>query len=217
MDIIDISKKRYAVKSFNPDLKIKQETVKKMEDLLRLSPSSINIQPWHYVIAGTDEGKKKIAEAASGMYSYNKAKIINASHVVVFCSKTLLEDAYIDTLLDREEEDGRFKDKKARKGQHDVKFGFSNLHRKDLKDSQEWMKRQVYLSLGFFLLGTASLGLDVCPMEGFDSKILDKVLSLPEKGYQSLFIAAAGYRNDEDFNAGLPKSRLPEDSVIQRL
>lgn len=217
MNITDIAGKRYAAKSFNPDLKIEPEIIKKVEELLRLSPSSINTQPWHYIIAASKEGKELIAESASDFYSYNRAKILNASHVIVFCTKTSFDNSYLELLLDSEEEDGRFKEKTARDNQNSLKSSFADMHKYELKDSKEWMKRQVYLALGFFLLGAASLGVDTCPMEGFDDKILNRVLGLSEKGYEATVLAAIGYRNPDDFNAALPKSRLPEESVITRL
>ncbi len=217
MNISDIISKRHAVKSFDPDRKIGPEEAEQLEKLLRFSPSSVNLQPWHYVVASSEKGKELVAESASGDYSYNRDKITDCSHVVVFCCKTSLEDSYLEKLLDREEADGRLKDQKARELQHGVKFRFSDLHRKDLKDSWEWMKNQVYLSAGFFLNGLSLLGLDSCPMEGFDSIHLDKALGIEKTGYTTVLLVAVGYRDSGDFNAELPKSRLPEDAVISRI
>ena len=217
MDISNIIKKRYAVKSFDSNKKIESEIMVKAEELLKFSPSSINLQPWHYIIAESAEGKKQVAESASGSYSYNRPKMLDASHLVVFSSKNTLEDSYLEKLLDQEESEGRFRDIKAREAQHGVKFGFSDLHRSEIKDSEEWMKKQVYLSAGFFLLGVSALGLDACPMEGFDSSVLDSVLGLREKGYSSQLIIALGYKNSDDFNADLPKSRLPVEDILSRI
>ncbi len=217
MNISDIINKRHAVKSFDPDRTIELDKIKQLEKILRLSPSSVNLQPWHYIIAGTQEGKKLIAESATGQFAYNRDKILNASLVVVFCSKKSLDDEYLKGLIEQEDKDGRFKDDRAREVQYGVKSGFSDLHRKEFHDPEEWMKRQVYLSAGFFLMGAASLDIDTCPMEGFDSRKLDKLLSLNKRGFESSVIVAAGYRSSDDFNASLPKSRLPSDSVITRI
>ncbi len=79
------------------------------------------------------------------------------------------------------------------------------------------MKKQIYLSAGFFLFGVSALGLDACPMEGFDSSVLDKVLGLAKNGYNSQLVIAIGYSSSNDFNAGLPKSRLPLVDIISRI
>ncbi|HNE15787.1 MAG TPA: NAD(P)H nitroreductase, partial [Rhodocyclaceae bacterium] len=67
------------------------------------------------------------------------------------------------------------------------------------------------------LLGAATLELDAAPLEGFDTQILDAELGLAERGLTSLVIVALGYHSSDDFNARLPKSRLPAERVITRL
>ena len=49
-----------------------------------------------------------MAKAASGTYVFNERKILDASHVVVFCAKTAMDDAWLQRVVDQEEADGRF-------------------------------------------------------------------------------------------------------------
>ena len=90
-------------------------------------------------------------------------------------------------------------------------------HRFELRDAHHWMEKQVYLAAGTLLLGAAALQIDACPIEGFDQKVLDEELGLRAMGYTSAVIVALGYRSDSDFNAQLPKSRLPAERVISRI
>ena len=78
------------------------------------------------------------------------------------------------------------------------------------------MEKQVYLNIGNFLLGVASLGIDATPMEGIDVKALDEEFGLREKGYTSLVAVSLGYRAESDFNSTekTPKSRLPESEIF---
>ncbi len=76
------------------------------------------------------------------------------------------------------------------------------------------MGKQVYLALGGLLLGAAMLGIDATPMEGFDSRELDLALGLREKGLTSVVLVSLGVKSDKDFNASLPKSRLPRDEIF---
>jgi len=94
---------------------------------------------------------------------------------------------------------------------------YSDIHRYDYKDAQHWMEKQVYLALGTLLLGAAALGIDACPMEGFDAKGLDAELDLHRQGFSSTVLVALGYRSEQDFNAGLPKSRLSQDKIFTDL
>lgn len=217
MDILQFAQNRHSTKAFDPTRKIDESTFEKVRELLRLSPSSVNSQPWHFVIASSDEGKQKIANATPGMYSSNGPKILNASHVIVFCSRVELSQAHQENILAQEESDGRFTEESIKALQKKVRAFYSDKHRFDLKDSQHWMEKQVYLAFGTLLLGASAMGIDCCPIEGFDSGILDEQLDLREQGLSSVVIAALGYRSDEDFNASLPKSRLSADAIFTEI
>ncbi|WP_131814592.1 hypothetical protein [Cognatishimia maritima] len=73
----------------------------------------------------------------------------------------------------------------------------------------------MYLNLWELLLGVSTLGINATPMESIDTRALDAEFGLREKGYSSLFIVTLGYSDsDTDFNAKLPKSRLPFNEIL---
>lgn len=217
MNIVQHAQRRHTSKAFDAGRKIPEFTIDELRTLLRHSPSSVNSQPWHFVIAHSDEGKARIAKATQSGHAYNEAKIRNASHVIVFCSRTGIDEAHLAALLEQEQEDGRFATPQARDGQSNSRNLYVNLHRYDQKDVQHWMEKQVYLALGTLLLGASTLDIDACPMEGFDSRVLDAELSLHAQGLTSVVLVALGYRSTEDFNATLPKSRLAAESVFTNI
>lgn len=94
---------------------------------------------------------------------------------------------------------------------------YVGLHRNNPQDMQAWTQKQVYLALGTLLFGAGALGIDATPIEGFDPKLLDEELGLAEKGLKSVVLVALGYRSAEDFNAKLPKSRLPTEAIVSTL
>ena len=65
-----------------------------------------------------------------------------------------------------------------------------------------WRSRSVSLSAPCSRAGV--LGIDACPIEGFDMKAMDEELGLRARGLTSSVIVALGYRAAEDFNAKLP-------------
>lgn len=214
MDITTASEKRYTAKKYDAHRKIDAETLRKVETLLRTAPSSVNSQPWHYVIAGTDQGRDLIAQAADEHYAMNSGKIRDASHVVVFCVRDDLDEAHLQAILAQEDKDGRFANAEARSATDKGRHFFANANKPRMQD---WMSRQVYLSLGYMLMGVAALGLDSTPIEGIDVDRLDELLKLREKGLRSLVVATLGYHADDDFNASLPKSRLPAEVTVTHL
>jgi nitroreductase/dihydropteridine reductase len=216
-DITHYAKTRHSAKAYDSSKKISDENIEKIKELLRYSPSSTNAQPWHFIIASTEEGKARITKGTERLYPFNTRAILDASHVIVVCSKLDIEEDYLLKVLEQEDKDGRFDgDPDTFKPQmHGGRSMFVNLHKQDYKDVQHWMDKQVYLNLGAFLLGVATLGIDATPMEGIEAKALDDEFGLREKGLSSLVVVPLGYHNDElDFNAKLPKSRLPYSEIL---
>lgn len=214
MNIAKLVTTRYTTKAYDPDRKISAELMEQLQTLLRFAPSSTNSQPWHFVITASDEAKANIARATTGPYVGNEAKVKNASHVVVLCARTELGDAHLQRVLEQEERDGRFKTPDAKAVQQRGRGFYVNMHRNELHDTQQWMEKQVYIALGTLLLGAAALGIDATPIEGYDHATLDEALGLRERGLKSVVMAALGYRSAEDFNAALPKSRLPAEAIF---
>lgn len=215
-DITHYVKNRHTTKAYDPNKKISAEDIEKVKELLRYSASSTNAQPWHFILASTDEGKKRITKGTEEKYPFNTPSILNASHVVVFCSKLEMDDAHLLKVLEQEEKDNRYTADPSFKGQMDgARKMFVNLHKHDYKDVQHWMDKQVYLNIGAFLLGVSTLGIDATPMEGIDVKAIDEEFGLREQGYTSLVVVPIGYSDAKnDYNAELPKSRLPYSEIL---
>ena len=58
------------------------------------------------------------------------------------------------------------------------------------------------------------MGIDTCPMEGFEPEEYDKILDLSSKGLASVVCCAVGYRAADDKSATQKKVRFPREHVI---
>lgn len=217
MNMVDLTQQRKTTKAFDPAYQLTADELAAVRSLLRMSPSSTNAQPWHFILARSNAGKATVAAGASGAFSYNEPKIMNASLVVVLCARTRMDDAYLRQVLDQETQDGRLSTEEARVNQHNVRSGYVHKHEQSPAGLVQWSARQVYIALGFLLLGAAELGIDACPIEGFDAEALDKALNLEAQGLSSQVLVALGRKSAADFNAGLPKSRLAESALMTEL
>lgn len=223
-DITHYALSRHSAKAYDQARTIDDATVEKLKTLLRYSPSSTNAQPWHFIMASTPQGKARITKGTEGKYPFNSPSITKASHVVLFASRLEMTEGHLQAVLEQEDKDGRFEaDTNERKAErkanmHGGRSMFVNLHKEHYKDVQHWMDKQVYLNIGQFLLGAAALGVDATPMEGIDIDAMDAEFGLREKGYTSLVVVCLGYHDPvEDFNAALPKSRLPFSEILQEI
>lgn len=196
MNFTTLANSRYTTKKYDPTQKIPAEKIEQLKEILRLSPSSINSQPWKFTII-SDEALK--AELAAVSY-FNEQKIKDASHLVVFSS--------IDDISHFEKQIGEHLPEGS--------VTYYNTFIKPLPKAEikSWLQNQVYLSLGFFLSACASMDIDSSPMEGIQADKYAEILKL--NGYKPLFAVAIGYRNPEDANqpSVKPKSRLEMDLII---
>ncbi|HBG56955.1 NAD(P)H-dependent oxidoreductase [Proteiniphilum sp. UBA1028] len=199
MSFLDIAKSRYTTKKYDSSLKIDNATIEKLKEILRLSPSSINSQPWKFTFIFDTETKKELAKV-----SYNNgSKVNDASHVVVF--------SVVEDVKDFEEKNLSLLPEKAGLYYNRV------LKSRNEAEIKTWLACQVYLSLGFFLSACASMEIDSTPMEGIQSEEYDRILQ--QDGYKTLFAVAIGYRDKEDANQPslTPKLRLDPENVIRSI
>lgn len=216
----ELAAKRYATKAFDPNKLISAEDFEQLTTVMRLAPSSVNSQPWHFLVASSEHGKARLAEAAApagSILAYNASKILNASHSVVFCAKANISDEYLTHVGDAEHADGRYTTPEARANYGNTRQMFVNIHRHEWRDIPIWTSQQVYLNIGMCLMAAAQLGIDAVPMEGIDKAGISSAFALEEQGLLPVAMMCFGYASDQDFNAALPKSRLPASELFTTL
>lgn len=196
MSFLDKMKTRYTVKKYNPQGNISDEQISQLKEILNLSPSSINSQPWNFIFVNRSELKTKLAEV-----SYiNKEKVLDCSHLIIFQVIKNPED--FEKQIEENLPEGSvnyYKNRVKPKGEAEVKA---------------WLGHQVYLSLGVLLSACADMGIDSTPMEGIEPDQYDAILK--NENYETLFAVAIGERTETDANQPKfnPKTRLKAEKVI---
>ena len=198
---------RYATKKFDPSRTIPAETWSALEESLVLSPSSLGLQPWKFVIVRDAAVRAKLSAAA-----WNQTQPVDCSHFVVFAGIKGLGKPYVDHFISRISE-VRGVSLESLKGYHDMIM--SSVERTKADGTlDQWQAKQVYIALGQFMAAAAVLGVDTCPMEGLDPKQFDAILGLEGTDYTTLVSCAAGYRSAGDKYATSPKVRFAASEVI---
>ena len=195
MSFLEIAQKRYATKAYRNE-KISEAKIKELAEILRLAPSSVNSQPWKFVIIG-DEALK--ADLAAHSF-FNEQKIKEASHLVVLFAYD--DIAAFETYF------------KANQPQPVVDY-YQSLKAGGEERAKVWFQKQVYLATGFLLAVCGAEGIDATPMEGVDPVYYDQKLQV--KGLKPVLAVAIGYHNEADGNhpSKTPKKRLPLEEVVE--
>jgi len=198
---------RYATKKFDPARKLPVETLETLKQAAVLAPSSYGLQPWKILLV-TDAAVRAKLRAAS----WNQPQITDASHLFVFAIKKEMGEAEINAYIQRISE-VRHARVEALAGYRDMMVGM--VVNGPLKPViNDWSKRQAYIGLGTLLAAAALLGVDACPMEGFDPAQYDEILGLPAQKLAATVVATVGYRAADDPAAAMPKVRFDVKDVV---
>ncbi|MDZ8118890.1 nitroreductase family protein [Pontiella agarivorans] len=216
-EIIEDLTWRYTSKAYDKTKRVSAEDLAAIEEVLRLSPSSINSQPWKFIVIKSDEAKQRLA-GTFGKYAFNQPHATNASEIILFAHKVHFSKEDYKKRLDASLAARRMNQKGYDK-QLKAAYGFAEMAADENGDNSDWTKAQTYIALGNVLHALARLKIDSTPMEGVDATRIKKEFA-KELGddYECTFALAIGYHNEEkDYNRKLPKGRMAKEDVIFEL
>lgn len=197
MDFLPTAQWRYATKRYNENKPLNPDDVQQLREVLRLSPSSINSQPWAFYFIEDPEFKKQLASHSM----HNEHKINQSPLLIVFCAQRNVE-RFTRESKDYLEENSYAMYEQLRQQLNNDEF------------IQQWMTNQVYIAFGYALAACAPLQLDSTPMEGIEKDAYHELLQSGD--YYPCAAISVGYRDDNDKNdpKRTPKSRRPLEEVI---
>jgi len=211
--IIDDLNWRHTAKKYDPTRKIPQEDLEVLYDAMRLSASSINSQPWKFIVLDSDGAKQRMHDTFVNKHHYNQPHIFDSAKVILFAHNPYYNRKNYAEVVDKGIADGRTKpeDRESAFGG----FMFAELNTDENGYNGAWTKAQLYIALGNTLHTLARLKIDATPMEGIDTDLVNKEFAKELDGYQCDVAMAIGYQHPEDdYNAKLPKSRRNMESVF---
>ena len=158
------------------------------------APSSFGLQPYKIIAVQNKETKEALKPV-----SYNQSQVTECHTLFVLCARKDVEvraEEYLKTT--------------GAEGMRDMLMGFI----KYLPDKVAWASRQAYIALGFGLAAAAEEKIASCPMEGFSSAEVSKILNLPDT-LQPVVYLAVGEAINED--GTYPRFRFPESDLITKV
>jgi nitroreductase len=208
--VVDALRWRYATRRFDPTRRIPPAEWSALEQALVLAPSSIGLQPWKFIVVTDQAMKERLCPAA-----WKQVQVVECSHFVVFTVRLGLGADHVDRHIARMVE--------LRGGTVDSLTRFRSMAVGNLEQARKegrldtWQTHQIYIALGQFMAAAAVMGVDTCPMEGFEPAKFDAILGLENSGLASVVCCAAGYRMPDDRHAAMAKVRFRTEDVIVRV
>ncbi len=223
------------------DIPIDAEKVRRCIELATLSPNSSNLQLWEFYHITDKETIKKLAKACLGQGAATTAQqmVVFVTRRDLYKKRAIqmlqLETLNIKKNSPPEKQDARIKRwhlyyTKVIPFLYSNFFGLIGLSRKILVNIVGLFRPIVYqvsetdvrvvvhktcaLAAQTFMLAMANEGYDTCPMEGFDSKRVKKILKLP-CGAEINMIISCGIRSENGIWGD--RMRVPFEEVYKRI
>jgi len=213
-DILDAFWSRHATKQFDPTKKISDDDFRFILETGRLSPSSLGMEPWRFLVIESEELREKIKHTAWGAYG----KLPEASHFVVILARTKGDTTYNSDYLEEHYTHYKMLPEDVKR---DYLTKVENFQRDDFQLLEndramfDWASKQTYIALANMMTSAAQIGIDSCPIEGFSYEKMNKLLQdegLLEDGRFNISVMVAfGYRAKEPN----PKTRRPFEDVVR--
>jgi len=213
-NIINAFHFRHSTKEFDPTKKISDDDFQFILETGRLSPSSFGTEPWRFVVVQNSVLREKIKNTSWGAYG----KLPEASHFVIILARTRLDTEYNSAYL-----------KDHFSNVANIPEEFLNKMLERIEDFQkndfklldgdrplyDWACKQTYIALANMMTSAAQIGIDSCPIEGFNLEEMNNLLreeGILEDGHFSISVMVAfGYRVNEP----RPKTRRPFDDIVK--
>lgn len=193
--ILDAYRRRHACKEFDANKKISNEDFDFLLQVISLSPSSFGLQPYEVFVLKNPE---LLQELHPHLWGAQK-QLPTASHILLFAIKKdiTVNDAYFDHILQDVQQ--------TPADMQEMRRNLINNHqlneiqmKNDSRYLDDWATKQAYIALGNVMSAAAQIGIDSCPVEGFISQEVTKILTnrkvVDPKYHQAAVFCFLGYR-----------------------
>jgi nitroreductase len=202
-DFKEIVTGRRSIKNYDKSVKISREEMEKILTLATLAPSSVNMQPWRFLVIDSPEGKATLAPLAR----FNQNQVETSSAVIaVFGDMNNFDNA--------EEIYGKAVDLGLMplEVKENILASFAGYFE---RITSEEMKEVVLVDGGLvsmqLMLAARAYGYDTNPIGGYEKDQIAEAFGLDKDRYVPVMLISIGKAADN----GHQSVRLPIDKVAQ--
>ncbi|OBA05034.1 NAD(P)H nitroreductase [Bacillus subtilis] len=202
-DFMEIMKGRRSIRNYDPTVKISKEEMTKILEEATTAPSSVNAQPWRFLVIDSPEGKEKLAPLAS----FNQTQVTTSSAVIAVFADMNNAD-YLEEIYSKAVELGympqEVKDRQiAALTAHFEKLP-AQVNRETILIDGGLVSMQLMLT-------ARAHGYDTNPIGGYDKENIAETFGLDKERYVPVMLLSIGKAADE----GYASYRLPIDTIAE--
>ncbi|GAF22893.1 LOW QUALITY PROTEIN: oxygen-insensitive NAD(P)H nitroreductase [Bacillus sp. JCM 19047] len=199
---LNVLESRKSIRIYDENVKISKEEMTELLAAAVKAPSSVNLQPWRFVVIESDEAKSTLAPLAS--FNQNQVKTSSAV-IAVFADMNNLD--YLEEIYGKAVELGMPEEVKENQvpAIRGLLSGISNQQNKET----------ILIDGGLvsmqLMLTAKAFGYDTNPIGGFDKENIAEAFGLEKERYVPVMLISIGKANE----AGYKSYRMPVEQVTE--
>ena len=174
--ILDAFLFRHACKKFDPAKSVSPEDFDTILEAARLSPSSFGFEPWKLIVLQDPAIKQALYPLAWGAQN----SLNGASHFVILLARKKADTIYSSDYITHIMRDVQHLPENAAQSRREKFQDFQQSDFRLLESDRalfDWASKQTYIVLANMLTTAALLGIDACPIEGFNRDAVEKLFA----------------------------------------
>jgi len=200
-DFMEIVKGRRSIRVYDENVKISKDEMTQILEEATTAPSSLNLQPWRFVVIDSAEGKDTLLPLAS----LNKRQVETSAAVIAIFADYQMAD-YTEEIFDTAVERGLMPPEVRDRQVNMIKGIYKDAPKEAIKDSILLDSGLVAMQL---MLVARAHGYDTNPIGGYDKKNIAEAFGLEKERYLSVMLLSIGKAAEE----GYPSVRFPIDRI----
>ncbi|WP_291953197.1 nitroreductase family protein [Campylobacter sp.] len=199
IDYLKLMQERSSKKSYINKI-VSKKDLEYILECARLSPSSLGLEPWKFLVFQSQEKKEEISKIA-----YNQTHVAQCSAIIIIIARADFANYFKEKIKSRKVNEEVFN--------KIITTYTPFIENMSLEQKFIYAKEQSYIALANIINAAHSLNLGSCAIGGFDKNQINQYLKLDTNKERVSLLVTLGYTNTNDTKP--QKIRFNFDEVVE--
>ncbi|MFC7370159.1 nitroreductase family protein [Fictibacillus iocasae] len=194
-EAIRVMTERSSIRHYDKNKKLSEEALHEILELAGKAPSAWNLQHWRFIVITSEEQKEKIFPIA-----YQQQQVLDASAVIVVIGDTEAHKVAPEVFAGA-----------PAQARDTLLSNINGAYARGREFGEREALKNASLGAMQLMLAAKALGVDSCPMTGFDHDGIVEALNISER-YIPVMMITLGYPSAP----AKPSGRFPIESLVMK-